>query len=104
MGDEVMVVGPSSGGDHGPGFQGFGGVVNLPANGAANHLALLTSPWAVRRFFLARDFDVVHLHEPLVPLLPYYALWFSPRAVHVCTFHMYAESEGPMTRATRRAV
>ena len=104
MGDEVTVVGPSSRGDHGPGFQGFGGVVNVPANGSANHLALLTTPWAVRRFFLAGDFDVVHVHEPLIPLLPYYALWFSPRAAHVCTFHTYSESEGNASRAMRWAL
>jgi len=104
MGDEVTVVGPSSRGNRSPGFQGFGGVVNVPANGAANHMALLTRPWAVRRFFLAGDFDVVHVHEPLVPLLPYYALWFSPRAAHVCTFHTYTEREGYSSRAMRRGL
>jgi phosphatidyl-myo-inositol alpha-mannosyltransferase len=104
MGDEVTVVGPLRRGDAGAGFQGFGGVVNIPANGAANYLALLTPPWSVRRFFLGSDFDVVHLHEPLVPLLPYYALWFSPRAAHVCTFHTYAPCEGPTLRVLRRTL
>jgi phosphatidylinositol alpha-mannosyltransferase len=95
-------VGPLSGGDPPEGFRGFGGVVNVPANGAANRMALLTPPWSVREFLGARDFDVVHIHEPLVPLLPYYALWFSPRAAHVCTFHMFNENKGRAWRATRR--
>jgi phosphatidylinositol alpha-mannosyltransferase len=82
--------------------RGFGGVVNVPANGAANYMALLTPPWSVRRFFREADFDVVHVHEPLVPLLPYYALWFSPRAAHICTFHMYAETESAVSLAARR--
>lgn len=103
-GDEVTVVGPLSRGETGPGVQGFGGVVNLPANGADNRMALLTSPLGVRRFFRERDFDVVHVHEPLVPLLPYYAIWFSPRAAHVCTFHMYAERDGRAQRTVRHVV
>jgi phosphatidylinositol alpha-mannosyltransferase len=93
MGDEVTVVGPLSRGDPGQGFQGFGGVVNISANGASNRMALLTPPWSVRRFFREHPFDVVHIHEPLVPPLTYYALWFSRRSAHVCTFHMYAEHE-----------
>lgn len=100
-GDEVTVVGPLSRGEAGAGFHGFGGVVNVPANGADNRMALLTWPLSVRRFFRDRDFDVVHVHEPLVPLLPYYAVWFSPRAAHVCTFHMYAEHERRTARALR---
>ena len=95
MGDEVTVVGPLSRGDPGPGEQGFGGVVNIPANGASNRMALFTPPWSVRRFFRDRAFDLVHIHEPLVPLLTYYALWSSRESAHVCTFHMYAEKENP---------
>jgi phosphatidylinositol alpha-mannosyltransferase len=102
-GDDVDVVGPLSRGEGGAGFRGFGGVVNVPANGADNRMALLTPPLSVRRFFRERDFDVVHVHEPLTPLLPYYAAWFSPRAAHVCTFHMYAEEDRWAARAVRRA-
>lgn len=101
-GDEVTVVGPLSRGEAAAGFRGFRGVVNVRANGADNRMALLTWPLSVRRFFRERDFDVVHVHEPLTPLLPYYALWFSPRAAHVCTFHMYAERDGRAARAVRR--
>jgi phosphatidylinositol alpha-mannosyltransferase len=38
-----------------------------------------------------------------VPMLPYYALWFSPRAAHVCTFHMYVERQGLVARTLRHA-
>jgi phosphatidyl-myo-inositol alpha-mannosyltransferase len=101
-GDDVTVIGPLRRGVGGPFVQGFGGVVNIPANGGANNMAILTPPWRVRRFFRRRSFDVVHVHEPLVPLLPYYSLWFSPEAAHVCTFHMYSEREPSSSKAARR--
>jgi len=104
MGDEVTLVGPLSRGAPDLGVHGFGGVVNVSANGASNRMALLTPPWSVRRFFRAHSFDVVHIHEPLVPVLPYYALWSSPPSAHVCTFHMYAEDESPAWGVARRAV
>src|SRR5262249_34267099 len=87
---------------------GFGGVVNVPANGADNRIALLTPPWAVRRFFARRRFDVVHFHEPYVPLLAYYAAWLTPAAAHVATFHLDPEDDGaarpPLRRRAARAV
>lgn len=93
-GDEVWIVGPSSRGEDEPFVQGFPGVVNIPSNGSDNCLGILTPPWTVRRFFRRHRFDVVHVHEPLAPALPYYALWGSPGAAHVCTFHGFSEQEG----------
>jgi phosphatidyl-myo-inositol alpha-mannosyltransferase len=104
MGDEATVVGPLSRGDPGPGFQGFGGVVDIPANGASNRMGLLTSPWKVRRFFREHAFDIVHIHEPLVPLLTYYSLWSSLPSAHVCTFHMYAEHENRAWDVVRKVL
>jgi phosphatidyl-myo-inositol alpha-mannosyltransferase len=103
-GDEVTVIGPLSRGEPEPGVRGFGGVVNVPANGAANYMAIFTPPGAVSRFFRENAFDVVHVHEPFVPLLAYYALWLSPAAAHVATFHMYAEQESRVWRTVRRTV
>src|SRR5258708_5742950 len=100
-GDEVEIVGPLSRGDPPPHVRGFGGVVNIPANGSANHMALLVPPWTVGRFLRARAFDVIHLHEPMVPMLSYYALWLSHQAAHVATFHMFAEAESVSSRAAR---
>jgi phosphatidyl-myo-inositol alpha-mannosyltransferase len=102
LGDEVTVIGPLRRGAAGSHARGFGGVVNIPANGGANNIAILTPPSQVRRFFRSRAFDIVHVHEPLVPLLPYYSLWFSPGAAHICTFHMYSEREPLGSQVARR--
>jgi phosphatidylinositol alpha-mannosyltransferase len=101
FGDDVTIIGPLSRGRAEPGFHGFGGVVNIPANGAANHMSIFARPGSVRRYFERERFDIVHIHEPLVPLLAYYALLFSPHAAHVATFHMYSENESPFLRAAR---
>ena len=103
-GDEVTIIGPMSRGEGGDGMRGFGGVVNVSANGATNYMALLTPPWEVRRFFREHAFDVVHVHEPFVPMLTYYALWLAPRAAHVATFHMYAEAVSPGWDSLRKAL
>ena len=103
-GDTVTVVGPLSRGGPEPHVQGFGGVVNIPANGSANYMALLTPPWSVARYFRQQRFDVVHVHEPIVPMLAWYATWFSRTAARVATFHMYAETEGITARAARGCV
>jgi phosphatidylinositol alpha-mannosyltransferase len=100
-GDEVDIVGPLSRGDPPPHVRGFGGVVNIPANGSDNRMAMLVQPWAVGRFLRDRQYDVVHFHEPMVPMLSYYALWLSPKAAHVATFHMYAEAESAVSRMAR---
>jgi phosphatidylinositol alpha-mannosyltransferase len=100
-GDEVDIVGPLSRGDPPPHVRGFGGVVNIPANGSDNRMAMLVQPWAVGRFLRDRQYDVVHFHEPMVPMLSYYALWLSPKAAHVATCHMYAEAESAVSRMAR---
>ena len=103
-GDEVEILGPLSRGAPPAHVRGFGGVVNVPANGSANHMALFVAPWAVARHLAARRFDVLHLHEPMVPMLSYWALAFSPGAARVATFHMYAEAEPRASRLARAAL
>src|SRR5262249_4557515 len=44
----------------------------------------------VREFLRARPFDVLHMHEPLMPLVPWFVLWQSTAPV-VATFHTYRE-------------
>src|SRR3954463_16457758 len=51
LGDDVMLVGPSSVPTQEPGVQSFGGIVNIPGNGSDNKLALFASPRAIARFF-----------------------------------------------------
>jgi phosphatidylinositol alpha-mannosyltransferase len=44
----------------------------------------------VREFFRRRQFDVLHMHEPLMPLVPWFVLWQSTAPV-VATFHTHRE-------------
>jgi phosphatidylinositol alpha-mannosyltransferase len=44
----------------------------------------------VAELFRAGRFDVLHMHEPLMPLVPWFVLWQSPVPV-VATFHTHRE-------------
>jgi len=102
-GDRVVMVGPSSAPIGEPDTQTFGGVANVPANGSDNFLGVFVSPLAIRKFFRANSFDVIHVHEPLQPSLSYWSTWITRRVPHVATFHAYAEREGKTLTIARRA-
>jgi len=102
LGDDVMLVGPSSVPTREPGVQSFGGIVNIPGNGSANKLALFASPRAIARFFRNNAFDVIHIHEPLQPSLSYWSVWLTRRIPHVATFHAYMERESLGLRWARK--
>ncbi len=103
LGDEVMLVGPSSVPTDDPDVHSFGGIVNIRANGSDNNLGLLVSPRAIARFFREHHFDVIHIHEPLQPALSYWSVWLTRRVAHVATFHAFMEREGRMLRWARKA-
>jgi phosphatidylinositol alpha-mannosyltransferase len=104
-GDDVDVVGPCADGHALPdGMYGLSGVVNVPNNGSDNWIGAFAGPAKLRRLFRARRYDVVHVHEPLVPALGYWALFHADRAARVGTFHAFAETEGFASRATRKLV
>jgi phosphatidylinositol alpha-mannosyltransferase len=103
LGDEVMLVGPSSVPTDEPDVHSFGGIVNIPANGSDNNLGLLVSPRAIARFFREHPFDVIHIHEPLQPALSYWTVWLTRRIPHVATFHAFMEEEGMVLRWARKA-
>ena len=95
MGHQVKILAP-----HSPSreeakdgsYISLGRSVPVPYGGSVARISL--SVWLYRqvRSVLEReDFDVVHVHEPLAPLLPLYALQFS-RALNVGTFHAYYSS------------
>jgi len=72
-------------------------VVPVPYNGSIARISF--SPWLARRVraLLQREtFDVVHLHEPTTPTLPWAVSWqmrkLSPQTALVGTFHSYRES------------
>jgi phosphatidylinositol alpha-mannosyltransferase len=101
-GDEVDVIGPASRATE-PGVHGFSGVVNIPGNGSDNYIGLFISPRKVRRYLAERNFDIIHVHEPIVPMLSHLAVWMTPRAAHVATFHAYNENERLPVRMLRHA-
>ena len=103
LGDDVMLVGPSSVPTTDPAVRSFGGIVNIPANGSDNNLGLFVSPRAVARFFREQRFDVIHIHEPLQPALSYWAVWLTRHIPHVATFHAFMEKEGRLLRWARKA-
>lgn len=90
-GDDVTIIGPSSRKLRDLGVVVFPGVANFPSNGSDNRVGLFVSPWRVGAFMREQQFDVVHVHEPLIPALPLYAIWGSPESGHVATFHSYSE-------------
>jgi phosphatidylinositol alpha-mannosyltransferase len=72
-----------------------GGVVPLPTSGSVARVSL--SPRAYRRvksILREKNFDIVHLHEPLMPVLPLVVLRHS-HTVNVGTFHAYREIAHP---------
>ena len=72
-----------------------GGVFPLHSSGSVARISL--SPRAYRRvkaILREKDFDVVHLHEPLMPALPLIVLRHS-QALNVGTFHAYRDNAHP---------
>jgi phosphatidyl-myo-inositol alpha-mannosyltransferase len=95
LGHEVKILAPSSTQDSifdGDRVYKVGSVVSIPANGSVARIAL--SPrltWRVKNILAAENFDVVHIHEPLMPALPLTVLHYS-KAANIGTFHASGES------------
>lgn len=69
----------------------LGSTVGLPRNGAMSNLSF--SPFALaklRRSLRHGEFDVVHLHEPVAPMICWHALKLTNAPI-VGTFHCYSE-------------
>ena len=90
-GDYVAIVGPALRPHSEAHVHGFKGVFNVTANGSANHIGLFPSFSEVRSFFRSARFDVVHIHEPVVPTLGCWAILSSRGSARVATFHAFAE-------------
>ncbi len=98
-GHEVRVLGPASGAVP-DGCDGVPGVVPVPANGSVARIGLLQSAGATRAYLEAGHFDLLHVHEPIVPGPGRHALRLA-RVPVVATFHANAERELPLQRALR---
>jgi phosphatidylinositol alpha-mannosyltransferase len=73
----------------------LGGTIGWPSNGAVSNLAATPSAVStLRRELRAFQPDVVHLHEPVAPVIGWDALT-SVDAPLVATFHCYSESKPP---------
>ena len=101
-GDCVTLFGPSSRSIEDPQIRGFRGVVDISSNGAGNRLGIFVSPFALWRFIRQQRFDVLHIHEPLPPVVPYYAAWLSPGIPKIATFHAYSERSSRLLLVARR--
>jgi phosphatidyl-myo-inositol alpha-mannosyltransferase len=76
------------------GFVALGRTVGIPANGAVSNMAL--TPHAVhtlRRELREGAYDVLHIHEPVVPILGWDALLSAGDLPLVGTFHTYSENQ-----------
>jgi phosphatidyl-myo-inositol alpha-mannosyltransferase len=87
VGDEVVLLGPG----RDPGHLGVGSSVAVPFNGSVAPIALApTAATRTRRLLARLRPDVVHVHEPLVPLVGLTAVLSSPAPV-VATFHAWSD-------------
>lgn len=70
----------------------IGGIVPVPASGSIARITLSPRSYRwVKEILLRERFDIVHLHEPLMPVLCLVALRHS-KSVNIGTFHAYRES------------
>jgi len=89
-GHHVEVLGPASA-PLPDGERALSSAVAITFGGTESGLGLSPlSAHRVARVFRRERFDVVHVHEPLTPLLPWFALG-SSRAPIVGTFHVHRE-------------
>jgi phosphatidylinositol alpha-mannosyltransferase len=90
LGHQVVVLAPRSskgGVEVQEGFYGIGRTFTIPGNGSRVRLTFdVTLYNAVKELLRQEQFDVIHLHEPLIPVLPHMVL-LNSKAVNVATFH-----------------
>ena len=66
-------------------------IISLPFGGSVSRVSLSPRIYrSVKRLLRQEQFDVIHLHEPLMPALPLFVLRHS-KTVNVGTFHAYRE-------------
>ena len=94
-GHEVTILAPrgrKGGLEAREGYYGIGRTVPIPANGSMVRVTFdVTLYNAVKTLLRREQFDVIHLHEPLIPVLPYLVL-LNSQTVNVGTFHAFRSS------------
>ena len=75
------------------GFVSLGRTFGLPANGAVSNITgLPNAVLRLRRELIEGGYDVAHLHEPVVPMVCWEALFHNGGVPLVGTFHTYSEN------------
>lgn len=96
LGHETVIMAPrgkQGGLERGEGYYGIGRTITIPGNGSKMRLTFDVTLYAdVRQIMKQEKFDIVHLHEPLMPVLPYMAL-LNSTAVNIGTFHAFSGSQ-----------
>jgi phosphatidylinositol alpha-mannosyltransferase len=94
-GHQVHIIAPSSDDEGEPTAIGdarvhrIGRVVSIPANGSVARITLsLRAYLQTKRLLQDEQFDLIHLHEPMMPALPLTVLRHS-NATNIGTFHAY---------------
>lgn len=97
-GQDVHIIAPSSDDETEPpvaddsSVHRIGRVVSMPANGSVARITLSVRAYLqVKRLLREQAFDVIHLHEPMMPALPLTVLRHS-QTTNVGTFHAYRRS------------
>ena len=99
-GHEVKLFAPRSRPQTAPDIAGLetvplGGSVPFHGGGSVSRISMsVKAAMQMRRILNTEHFDVVHIHEPLMPFLGSAASWFAP-APTVGTFHAYSERHHP---------
>jgi phosphatidyl-myo-inositol alpha-mannosyltransferase len=101
FGHEVHIVAPSSDDESEPiasveaPVHRIGRVVSIPANGSVARITLsLRSYLQAKQLLQQQQFDLIHLHEPLMPALPLTVLRHS-NTTNIGTFHAFRNT--PLT-------
>ena len=92
-GVDVKVLAPAAGAQKSPidGLVALGRPIPVPANGSVARISLsFHLSRRIREVLAAEAFDVLHIHEPLMPALPVTMLRLNQASATVGTFHAYA--------------
>ncbi|MEI6045840.1 MAG: glycosyltransferase family 4 protein, partial [Chloroflexota bacterium] len=99
LGHEVKIMAPTSAdaedeSEVGPGIPIYhvGNIMPIKANGSVARITLsLNLSGQIKTILRREQFDVIHLHEPLMPALPLTVLAHS-KALNIGTFHAFSQS------------
>lgn len=93
----VKIMAPSSANEDemleaDPNIYRVGNVVPIKANGSVARITLsLNLSGQIKKILQQEQFDVIHIHEPLMPALPLTVLAHS-KALNIGTFHAFSQS------------